>query len=114
MSGRDELVVLALLVLGHGLVALGELAEGSEGVGAELVEDAGDKLSELLVLGLAVDGKGVGGDRGVDCVALAFLPEAIRLLPRGFGVRYVPLGALKWMTLPSSLNMLTSSMAWMG
>lgn len=65
----DLVVVLALLVLGHGLVALGKLAEGGEGVGAELVEDAGDKLSELLVLGLAVDGKGVGGDRGVDCVA---------------------------------------------
>ena len=26
----------------------------------------------------------------------------------------VPLGAAKWMTLPSCLNMLTSSMAWMG
>jgi hypothetical protein len=26
----------------------------------------------------------------------------------------VPFGAEKWMTLPSLLNMLTSSMAWMG
>jgi hypothetical protein len=26
----------------------------------------------------------------------------------------VPLGAAKWMTLPSSLNILTSSMAWIG
>lgn len=30
------------------------------------------------------------------------------------GVRDSPLGAAKWMTFPSSLNMLTSSMAWMG
>lgn len=26
----------------------------------------------------------------------------------------IPLGAEKWMTLPSDLNMLTSSMAWIG
>lgn len=62
------LVVLALLTLGHGLVALGKLAQGGKGVRAELVEDTGDKLGELLVLTVAVDGKGVGGDRGVDCV----------------------------------------------
>lgn len=58
------LTVLALLL--HVLVALGELAEGGEGVGAELVEDAGDELGELLVLAVAVDGEGVGGDGGVD------------------------------------------------
>lgn len=29
-------------------------------------------------------------------------------------VFHAPLGAAKWMTLPSDLNMLTSSMAWMG
>ena len=29
-------------------------------------------------------------------------------------VATLPLGAAKWMTLPSLLNMLTSSMAWMG
>lgn len=29
-------------------------------------------------------------------------------------MRTVPFGAAKWITLPSSLNMLTSSMAWMG
>jgi hypothetical protein len=27
---------------------------------------------------------------------------------------HIPLGAAKWMTLPSDLNMLTSSIAWMG
>lgn len=62
-------VVLALLVLLHGLVALGELAEGGQGVGAELVQDAGDELGELLVLAVAGDDKGVGGDGGVDWIA---------------------------------------------
>lgn len=55
------------MALLHALVALGELAQGSERVGAELVQDAGDELGELLVLAVAVDGEGVGGDRGVDC-----------------------------------------------
>ncbi len=65
----DLVVILALtaLGLGHGLVALGELAERGQGVGAKLVEDAGDELRKLLVLAVSVDGKGVGGDRGVDC-----------------------------------------------
>lgn len=35
-------LLLASLVLLHVLVALGELAEGGEAVGAELVQDAGD------------------------------------------------------------------------
>jgi hypothetical protein len=61
----DLVVVLTLLLL-EVLVALSELAERSKGVGAELVKDAGDKLSELLVLTVAVDGEGVGGDGGVD------------------------------------------------
>ena len=60
----DVLVVLVLLLE---LVALGELAERREGVGAELVEDAGDELGELLVLAVAVDGERVGLDGGVDC-----------------------------------------------
>lgn len=62
----DLVVILALLSLLHVLVALGELAERGQGVGAELVQDAGDKLSELLVLTVAVDGEGVGLDGGVD------------------------------------------------
>ncbi len=37
--------ITVLVVLGHALVALGELAQGGEGVGAELVEDAGHQLS---------------------------------------------------------------------
>jgi hypothetical protein len=52
------LVVLALLLL-HALVALGELAQRRQRVGAELVEDAGNELGELLVLAVAVDGEGV-------------------------------------------------------
>lgn len=62
----DLIVVLALLLL-EVLVALSELAEGSKRVGAELVEDTRDKLGELLVLAVTVDGEGVGGDSGVNC-----------------------------------------------
>lgn len=65
----DVILLSVLLVLLHVLVALSELAEGSKGVGAELVKDAGDELSELLVLTVTVDGEGVGGDSGVDCWA---------------------------------------------
>lgn len=67
------IVVVLLLALGallHALVALGQLAERGERVGAELVEDARDELGELLVLTVAVEGEGVGGDRGVNCASL--------------------------------------------
>jgi hypothetical protein len=65
---RGGAVLLGLLVgLLEALVALGQLAQGGQGVGAQLVQDAGDKLGQLLVLAVAVDGKGVGGDGGVDC-----------------------------------------------
>lgn len=67
---RDIVLILILLVttlvLLHVLVALGELAEGGEGVGAELVQDAGDELSEFLLLTVTVESEGVGGDGGVD------------------------------------------------
>lgn len=64
----DIIVILALLAsLLHVLVALGQLAEGGQGVGAELVQDAGDKLGELLILTVAVDGESVGLNGGVDC-----------------------------------------------
>ena len=33
---------------------------------------------------------------------------------RGELVKDIPFGAAKWMTLPSSLNMFTSSIAWIG
>lgn len=69
------IIVVLLLALGallHALVALGKLAEGSERVGAELVEDTGDKLGELLVLTVAVEGEGVGGDGGVNCGVVSF------------------------------------------
>lgn len=64
-------VLLALttgLVLLHVLVALGELAERSEAVGAKLVQDTGDKLGEFLLLAVTVEGEGVGGDGGVDFI----------------------------------------------
>ena len=61
------LAVLALAALLQALVALGQLPQAGERVGAELVEDAGDELRQLLVLAVAVDGEGVGGDGCVDC-----------------------------------------------
>lgn len=59
--------LLALLLL-HRLVALGELAQRGQRVRAKLVEDARDELRQLLVLAVAVQGKGVCGDGGVDCM----------------------------------------------
>jgi hypothetical protein len=54
------LVTVLTLLLLHALVALGELAQRCERVGAELVQDAGDELCQLLVLAVTVDGEGVG------------------------------------------------------
>lgn len=59
--------LLALLVLLHALVALGQLAQGGQGVRAELVQNTGDELGQLLVLAVAVNGESVCGDGGVDC-----------------------------------------------
>ena len=64
--GNVVVVVGVLSVLRHVLVALGQLPKGGEGVGAQLVEDAGHQLRKLLVLAVAVDGERVGGDGGVD------------------------------------------------
>jgi hypothetical protein len=67
-----DVIVLLLTALGslgvllHVLVALGEFPERGEGVGAQLVQDAGDELGQLLVLTGSVDGEGVGGDGGVN------------------------------------------------
>lgn len=61
-----QLAALAPAALLQALVALGQLAQRRERVGTQLVQDARDELGELLVLAVAVDGKGVGGDRGVD------------------------------------------------
>jgi hypothetical protein len=68
---RDVIVIivaflLVALRLLHGLVALSQLSKRGEGVGAELVEDAGDEFSELFVFASSVDGKGVGWDCGMD------------------------------------------------
>ena len=62
------IIVLAFttLLLLHGLVALGKLSEGCEGVGAELVENTGYEFSELLIFAVTVDGKGVGWDCGMN------------------------------------------------
>lgn len=62
------ILLIALLLL-HVLVALGELAEGSQAVGAELVEDVGNELSELLLLAVTVKSEGVGGGGGVNCTS---------------------------------------------
>lgn len=62
----DVVLIITLLTLLHVLVALGELSEGGERVGAELVKNAGNKLRELLVLAVSVDGEGVVGDSGMN------------------------------------------------
>jgi hypothetical protein len=62
----DVVLIVALLGLLQVLVALGELAERGQRVRAELVKDAGNELSQLLILTVAVDGEGVVGDSGVD------------------------------------------------
>ena len=63
----DLVVIRLLLALLHVLVALSQLTERGKRIRPELVQDAGDELGELLVLAVAVDGKGVGGNRGVNC-----------------------------------------------
>lgn len=65
-----DVVIIGLFVAVsflHVLVALSKLAERSERVGAKLVKNAWNELGQLLVLTVAVDGEGVGGDSGVDC-----------------------------------------------
>ena len=69
---RDILIILLLtlttsLVLLQVLVALGQLAQGGQAVGAELVQDTGDELGEFLLFAVTVEGEGVGGEGGVDC-----------------------------------------------
>jgi hypothetical protein len=59
-------VLVTTLSLLHVLVALSELAEGSKGVGTQLVQDTGDELGELLLLAVTVESEGVGGDGSVD------------------------------------------------
>lgn len=83
------LLVLALDALLHALVALGELAEGSERVGAELVENAGDELGQLLVLTVAVDGESVGGNGSVDYGGHVSILEMVR---RGWRGQQLTLG----------------------
>lgn len=67
ISALFLLPVLALILL-HALVALGQLAEAGQAVWAKLVEDARDELGKLFVFAVAVQGEGVGGERGLDWV----------------------------------------------
>ena len=55
-----------LLALLDSLVGLGELAEGRERVGAELVEDAGHELGELLDVAGSVHSERVRGHSRVN------------------------------------------------
>lgn len=48
------------------LVALGQFAQRRQTVRPKLVENPRDEFGEFLVFARAVDGEGVGGDRGVD------------------------------------------------
>lgn len=108
----DLIIISFLLTLLHVLVALGKLAERCKGVRPKLVEDAGDELGELLVLAIAIDGECVGRNSGMDCAN-----QSVSILPSSNLVHAssnIPLGAAKWMTFPSLLNMFTSSIAWMG
>ena len=57
----------SLLVLLNSLVGFGELAEGRERIGSELVEDTGNELRELLHLTGTVNGERVGGNGRVNC-----------------------------------------------
>ena len=69
---RDVIVIVvgstrwSLLVLLDGLVGLRKLTEGCERVRAELVENTGDELGELLDLAGTVDSESVRGNRGVN------------------------------------------------
>lgn len=68
---RDIILLIVLLALStglallHVLVALSKLAQRSETVGAQLVQDTGDQLGEFLLLAVTVQSEGVGGDGSV-------------------------------------------------
>ncbi len=61
-----RLAALPAVLLLQILIALGQFAQRGEGVGPELVEDAGDEFGEFFVFAGAVDRECVGGDGGVD------------------------------------------------
>lgn len=60
------LAILTLFLL-HALVGFGEAAQRGERVGPELVEDAGNELSQLFILAGTVNRKSVGWNSGMDC-----------------------------------------------
>jgi hypothetical protein len=53
---------LAALLLLQTLIAFCQSSKGGKGVRTELVENAGDQFRKFLVLAVAIDGEGVGGD----------------------------------------------------
>jgi hypothetical protein len=61
------LLVFTTFCLLHRLVALGKFSERGQGVWAKLVKNTGNKLGELLVFAVSVNGESVGWDGGVNC-----------------------------------------------
>lgn len=104
------LVLLPTLFLLQALIALRQFPQTRQTIGTELIEDSWNELREFFIFSVAVDGEGVGGDGGVDCTN----KSDVRVPWLRRKLEEIPLGAAKWMTFPSSLNMFTSSMAWMG
>ena len=64
---RVVLLVVVTRLLLEALVALGELSERRQRVGAELVQDTRNELGQFLVLTVPVDGESVRGERSMDC-----------------------------------------------
>lgn len=109
------LVLLASFLLLQALIALRQFPQRSQAVRAQLVEDARDELGEFFVFTVTVDGKGIGGDCGVNCdTGLEKFGMSKVGCKLGGRKAPLPLGAAKWITFPSSLNMFTSSIAWIG
>lgn len=105
------ILLLPFLLLLQVLVTLSELAQGGQAIRAQLVQDAGNKFRELLLLSIAVESKCVRRDGRVN---YSMISNYFGSLEESYLSSELPFGFEKWMTLPSSLNMLTSSMAWIG
>jgi hypothetical protein len=86
---RDVVIIriTILIVLGHVLVALSKLAQGSERVRAQLVEDARDQFCELFVLASPIDGEGVWGHSGMDWTIISVLESMTDVTEKFISVR---------------------------